>query len=75
MAFDKQAAILDAAAARLNPGGRLVYSTCSLELEENEGQVDRWLMRHAEFRFADSRKLFPPETQTDGAYAALLVKK
>jgi 16S rRNA (cytosine967-C5)-methyltransferase len=74
-ACDKQEAILDAAAACLNPGGRIVYSTCSLELEENEGQVDRWLARHADFRLADSRKLFPPETQTDGAYAALLVKK
>jgi 16S rRNA (cytosine967-C5)-methyltransferase len=74
-ACDKQAAILDAAAASLNPGGRIVYSTCSLELEENEGQVDRWLSRHAEFRLADSKKLFPPESQTDGAYAALLVRK
>lgn len=75
VACDKQAAILEAAAAHLNPGGRLVYSTCCLELEENEGQVDRWLTRHAEFRLVDSKKLFPPESQTDGAYAALLVKK
>jgi 16S rRNA (cytosine967-C5)-methyltransferase len=74
-ACDKQIAILDAAAACLEPGGRIVYSTCSLELEENEGQVDRWLTRHSEFRLADSKKLFPPESQTDGAYAALLVKK
>jgi 16S rRNA (cytosine967-C5)-methyltransferase len=74
-ACDKQAAILEAAATCLNPGGRIVYSTCSLELEENEGQVDRWLARHSEFRLADSRKLFPPESGTDGAYAALLVRK
>lgn len=74
-ACDKQAAILESAAARLNPGGRLVYSTCSLELEENEGQIDRWLTRHADYRLVDSKKLFPPESGTDGAYAALLVKK
>ncbi|MCL4402992.1 MAG: RsmB/NOP family class I SAM-dependent RNA methyltransferase, partial [Acidobacteria bacterium] len=32
-----QAALLDQALAALAPGGRLVYSTCSLEWEENEG--------------------------------------
>ena len=74
-ARDKQEAILEAAAACLRPGGRLVYSTCSLELEENEGQIDRWVARHSEFRITNSRNLFPPESQTDGAYAALLVKK
>jgi 16S rRNA (cytosine967-C5)-methyltransferase len=35
-----QIAILRAAAARLAPGGRLVYSTCSLEAEENEEVVE-----------------------------------
>jgi 16S rRNA (cytosine967-C5)-methyltransferase len=74
-ACDKQTAMLDAAAACLEAGGRIVYSTCSLELEENEGQVDRWLARHAEFKLANSKKLFPPESGTDGAYAALLIRK
>jgi 16S rRNA (cytosine967-C5)-methyltransferase len=75
VACDKQTAMLDAAAACLESGGRIVYSTCSLELEENEGQVDRWLARHAEFKLANSKKLFPPESGTDGAYAALLIRK
>ena len=74
-ACDKQAVILDAAAASLESGGRIVYSTCSLESEENETQVDRWLCRHAEFKLVDSHKLFPPESGTDGAYAALLIRK
>jgi 16S rRNA (cytosine967-C5)-methyltransferase len=74
-ACGKQAALLDAAAVYLESGGRIVYSTCSLELEENDAQVDRWLCRHAEFKFVCSRKLFPPESGTDGAYAALLIKK
>jgi 16S rRNA (cytosine967-C5)-methyltransferase len=39
----RQTAILDAALDRLAPGGRLVYSTCSLEPEENEQVVEQLL--------------------------------
>ncbi len=38
---DLQISILRAAVAALAPGGRLVYSTCSLEAEEGEGIVER----------------------------------
>lgn len=43
-----QARLLDAAAARLLSGGRLVYCVCSLEPEEGEGQVARLLDEHPE---------------------------
>lgn len=42
--------ILEAAAALVKPGGRLVYATCSLLQEENEDRVAAFLARHAEFR-------------------------
>lgn len=42
----KQRAILEHAAAMLRPGGRLVYSTCSLEPEENEQVVEAVLSQH-----------------------------
>lgn len=40
-----QARILDSAADRLEPGGRLVYCVCSLEPEEGEAQVEAFLAR------------------------------
>ena len=44
-----QARLLDAAAARVEPGGRLVYCVCSLEPEEGEAQIEAFLGRHPEF--------------------------
>jgi len=41
-----QARLLDNAAALLKPGGTLVYSTCSLELEEGEAQIATLLARN-----------------------------
>lgn len=44
-----QSRLLDAAAARVRPGGRLVYCVCSLEPEEGEAQVRAFLKRHPDF--------------------------
>ncbi|GBU16791.1 Ribosomal RNA small subunit methyltransferase B [Methylobacterium jeotgali] len=44
-----QERLLDKAADLLKPGGRLVYCTCSLEREEGEEQVARFLDRHPDF--------------------------
>jgi len=41
-----QARLLDNAASLLKPGGRLVYSTCSLEPEEGEAQIAAFLVRN-----------------------------
>ena len=49
----KQFAILEAAAALLKPGGRLVYGTCSLLEEENEAIVERFLAAHPNFSLLD----------------------
>jgi 16S rRNA (cytosine967-C5)-methyltransferase len=43
-----QASILDALWRLLGPGGRLLYSTCSIFAEENGAQIDRFLARHAD---------------------------
>jgi len=69
-----QRAMLDAVSALLKPGGSLVYSTCSLEREEGEGLIGDWLAANPGFELSKQVALFPPETKTDGIYAALLVR-
>ncbi|MFZ5668169.1 MAG: RsmB/NOP family class I SAM-dependent RNA methyltransferase [Pseudomonadota bacterium] len=61
-----QARLLEAAADRVKPGGRLVYCVCSLEPEEGEAQVRAFLARRADFRPA------PPAPGEGGAPAASL---
>ncbi len=69
-----QRQILNAMAKHAKPGGRMVYSTCSLEVEENEEMVNSWVRAQKEFRLVKAKRLFPPKSGTDGAYAALLVR-
>ena len=68
-----QSRILDAGARLVSPGGQLVYSTCSIEPEEDGELVAAFLGRHGEFRLLKSRLLLPSPVN-DGAFAALLVK-
>ncbi len=69
-----QEEILDRAWPLLAAGGRMVYSTCSLEPEENEGQIEAFLSRHPEAICLDQIQLFPPNSGTDGSYAACLIR-
>jgi 16S rRNA (cytosine967-C5)-methyltransferase len=69
-----QLALLNRAAPRLRPGGVLVYSTCSLEPEENTDVVQRFLAAQPAFRLETQRQLLPFADQVDGAYVARLTK-
>jgi len=64
--------LLSACAELLKENGRIVYSTCSLEPEENEDLIARWVREHPGFIKAKARKTFPPKTGTDGAFAAVI---
>ncbi|MCC5806760.1 MAG: RsmB/NOP family class I SAM-dependent RNA methyltransferase [Opitutales bacterium] len=67
-----QACLLDRALALLRPGGRLVYSTCSIEAEENRAQIDACLRRHPHTRLLRARESFPWTDGHDGGAAFLL---
>jgi 16S rRNA (cytosine967-C5)-methyltransferase len=87
----KQAAILDGAARLVKFGGRLVYATCSLLDEENDGIVQGFLASHPDFELVpmhkvlleqrialemgDYLKMLPHKHGTDGFFAAVLERK
>lgn len=66
-----QRRILGEAARLTAPGGQLVYSTCSIEPEENPLQVEAFLKEHPGFERLCERQLLP-SAEMDGAYACLL---
>ena len=80
---ERQTEILDDVAGVVSVGGTLVYSTCSLELEENKNQVERFLLRYPHFqmdpgkgvdgKFLDSQghlHVLPHRFGFDGSFAA-----
>ncbi len=83
-----QRAILRAVAPLVRPGGYLVYSTCTLEPEENERQIETFLTEHPEFSmeptsavpapYVDGRgflRVLPQRSGFDGAFAARLRRR
>lgn len=80
--------LLDAASSLVKPGGILVYSTCSIDPEENEERVASFLLRHPEFDIDPASRFVPCDFVTkrgfylsnpvkhslDGAFAARLVR-
>jgi 16S rRNA (cytosine967-C5)-methyltransferase len=85
-----QTKIVDRTARYLKPGGVLVYSTCTLSREENEGNIAAFLARHCEFELEDAAGYLPPQAKrmvhglffqalpqrdnTDGFFAARLTR-
>lgn len=85
-----QLAILDNAAQVLKPGGRLVYSTCTVDKRENEGTVEAFIAAHPEMERETIANLpekllakqtdgmlqvFPQDFGSDGFFVAAFRKK
>lgn len=70
-----QSLILEQAAAAVRPGGRLVYSTCSIDRQEDREVVESFLAEHAEFSLVEDYLALPHIEQADGAYAALMIRR
>lgn len=86
-----QADILERVAGTVKVGGRLVYATCSLLADENENQIEKFLANHPEYELKDLKNIWPEGCQvpcdgkfmrltplrhnTDGFFAAVMVKK
>ncbi len=69
----QQASLIDALWQILKPGGRMLFSTCSLFPEENSSQLQAFLQRHADAACRRSATLLPDPHQ-DGFYYALIDK-
>lgn len=66
-----QRRLLEAACERVKPGGRVVYSTCSIEPEENRIVVETFLSHHPDWELLEHHAHWPGQL-ADGGFAALL---
>jgi 16S rRNA (cytosine967-C5)-methyltransferase len=69
-----QLELLRQAAPLLKQGGVLVYSTCSLEQEENSEVVNEFLGGHTDFKLERTRELLPFVDGVDGTFTARMVR-
>ena len=69
-----QAKLLESADKHLKVNGILVYSTCTINKNENEKQVAKFIENHPNYSLVEEKVIFPYEYDSDGFYIAKLVK-
>jgi 16S rRNA (cytosine967-C5)-methyltransferase len=86
---DIQWRMIDKCAEKVKAGGFLIYSTCSITVEENEMIIERFLMQHPDFALVEIEpklgkpglrglekclRLYPHNSESNGFFIAKLVK-
>lgn len=66
-----QRSIIDNSALYVKKGGKLLYSTCTVNKAENEDNVKYFLEKHCDFNLAVQRQLLPHKDKTDGFFFAV----
>ena len=70
----KQLAILTASSSYVKPGGALVYSTCTINPNENEKVTDAFVKRNPSFEKVERTLLLPNVNGTDGFFICVMKK-
>lgn len=68
----KQLAILSASSSYVKPGGTLVYSTCTINPDENEKVVAEFLKKNSSFHRVERTLLLPNVNDTDGFFICVM---
>ena len=71
----KQLAILSASSSYVKPGGTLLYSTCTVNPDENERVVEKFLRKNPSFRKVEKTLLLPNVNGTDGFFICVMKKE
>lgn len=69
-----QKEILKRSAQYVKTGGIMIYSTCTVNKEENENQTENFLREHGEFNLIEQRQFLPTEG-IDGFFVCKMIKK
>ena len=72
---EQQKLILRHAIEMVNPGGRLIYSTCSVELEENEEVIDAVLANDPRFQVVKTTRTWPQRDGCDGFFISVFERR
>ena len=70
-----QRQILRVVQTYVKPGGKLVYSTCTINKGENEENTEWFLQQFPEYELVKQKQMLPGIDGSDGFYIALFVKK
>ena len=66
-----QRSIIDNSAHYVKKGGKLLYSTCTVNKAENEDNVKYFLEKHSDFNLVTQKQLLPDRDKTDGFFFAV----